>query len=109
MHRVGRGQEKVDLAVLKLGVQGLLIEQLRGLGLDEYPHTAVIDEGIACHRRGDELELEALVAWRDAQSGALGGLGVLRQCANGALGVIGQGKQKGSPVWRGVLRNPSTL
>src|SRR5680860_753935 len=46
-HRVGRGEEEVDLAALvELGVQGLLIEQLRGLGLDEHLHLAVIDEGI---------------------------------------------------------------
>src|SRR5665647_342620 len=90
-HRVGRGEEEVDLAALvELGVQGLLIEQLRSLGLDEHLHTAVIDEGITGHRLGDERELEALVGWRDAQPGALGGL--KRQGADGVLGVIGQGK-----------------
>ena len=49
--RVGRGKEEVDLAVLERGVQGLLIEQLRGLGLDEDPRAAVIDEGITGRRR----------------------------------------------------------
>src|SRR5665647_1759527 len=77
-------------ALVELGVQGLLIEQLRGLGLDEHLHLAVIDEGITGDRLGDERELEPLVGWRDAQPGALGGL--RRQGADGVLGVIGQGK-----------------
>src|SRR5665647_3493152 len=110
-HRVGRGEEEVDLAALvELGVQGLLIEQLRGLGLDEHLHLAVIDEGITGDRLGDERELEPLVAGRDAQPSALGGLGrqgaevagrdaqpsalggLGRQGADDVLGVIGQGK-----------------
>jgi hypothetical protein len=44
--RIGRGDEEVHLAVVELGVQGLLIEQLRGLGFDKDPRTAAIDEGI---------------------------------------------------------------
>jgi hypothetical protein len=63
---VGRGQEEVNLTVLELGIQGLLIKQLRGLGFDEDSHSAVIDEGIARRRLGHEHELEPLVAGGDA-------------------------------------------
>ena len=75
--RVGRGDEEVDLAVLELGVQGLLIEQLRGLGFEKDPRTAVINEGITGCRLGHKHELDPLVARGDAQSGAPGGLGIL--------------------------------
>ena len=98
-HRVGRGEKEVDLAVLDLGVQGLLIEQLRDLGLDEHPRTAVVDEGITGHWLGYQHELEPLVSWRDTQPGALGGLGILRKGADDGQGVLGQGKQKVAPVW----------
>src|ERR1035437_8225123 len=63
---VGGGEEEVDLALLQLGVQGLLIEQLGSLGFDEDPHTAVIDEGVTGRRLGHERELEPLFAGGDA-------------------------------------------
>src|ERR1035437_149659 len=84
---VGGGEEEVDLALLQLGVQGLLIEQLGSLGVDEDPHTAVIDERVTGRRLGHERELEPLLARGDAQSGA--------------LGLVGQGKQGGSCLVRG--------
>src|ERR1035437_6194894 len=98
---VGGGEEEVYLALLQLGVQGLLIEQLGSLGFDEDPHTAVIDEGVTGRRLGHERELESLFARGDAQSGVLGGLGILDHGADGALGLVGQGKQGGSCLVRG--------